>query len=210
MHGLLPPSSSDESVKLAQADELATKANSKLVREAKQPEHCLLRLVLTANLIDGTIRLPCCSTSTLTLILRADLNEEMESLKLRVQPPPLAFQKVRWADRVIEDIEALHDEDDACSDHNSSDPGSDSDAEPEEVITPPPLMADHQMCVEVADGTLDDEDCGEMFADLEAAEDLALKRCPSGSSQSPVGQLDKQTQVVVVEVQADLAEVAAG
>lgn len=54
MHGVLP-SSSDESVKLVQADELATKANSKLVREAKRPEHCLLRLVLTANLLDGML-----------------------------------------------------------------------------------------------------------------------------------------------------------
>lgn len=41
---------------LAQADELAAKATSKLAMEAGRREHCLLRLVLTANLIDGVYR----------------------------------------------------------------------------------------------------------------------------------------------------------
>ena len=39
---------------LARVDNLATLATSKLELEAGQQEHCLRRMVLTANLLDGT------------------------------------------------------------------------------------------------------------------------------------------------------------
>lgn len=131
----------------------------------------------------------------------------MENLKLRAQPPPLAGQKVRWADRVLESIEALHNDEDGKDAQDSSDTDGDSDADCEEAITPPPLTSDNQMCLEVADSTLDDQEYREVFTDLEAAEDLALKRFPSGSTQSPNGPLDKNIQVVVVELESDLADV---
>lgn len=41
---------------LAEVDELAAVATLKLQEEANQQEHCLRRMVLTANLIDGMSR----------------------------------------------------------------------------------------------------------------------------------------------------------
>lgn len=159
-------------------------ARAKLEVECDQREHSLRRMVLTANMLDGTLS-PRSFFHRVAGSSYVDLMEEMHALRLKLNDPALAGQSIRWADRVASDLAWIEREKNSNGDEGESDDDdddlsdgdSDCSSDGDEGVTPPPLKDDVMPQGNVYLDEPGSEDDDLFHGDLEDIVELTLTRC---------------------------------